>query len=119
MITQIIIISLSVYFIHACFWPNMIFGRIAAWLEARIPDKLTQPLFNCPICMTPWWGAGLYWIAVYTNIPYFTTWHWPTVIAVLFSAAGLNTILLQVNRIANTVNDWYEDHSEHPESYKD
>lgn len=112
MIASIVIIALVVYFIHACFWPTMIFGGIAGWLEARLPEKLTQPLFNCPICMTPWWGAGIYLLLNRLQIAAFADARIQTIVVVLFAAAGLNTILLQVNRIANTINDWYEDQAE-------
>jgi hypothetical protein len=112
MIEQVLIVSFIVYFIHASFWPDQIFGRVAYWLEERLPEKLTMPLFNCPICMTPWWGTLGILIAHHSGVSLFPDVHWLTIMIIVFSAAGLNTVLLQLNRIANVLHDQYEDKKE-------
>lgn len=109
MMEQVLLIAFAVYFIHATFWPEQIFGKLAEWLESWMPEKLTMPLFNCPICMTPWWGTLIYWVCHWLDIALFADVRWPVIILTVFAGAGLNTILLQVNRIANVMNEWYED----------
>lgn len=112
MIENAFIIAMVVYFIHATFWPTQIFGGIALWLEDRMPEKLTMPLFNCPICMTPWWGTLIYLIGGLWDNGHFKDQQLETIILTVFCAAGINTILLQFNRIADVMKDSYEDFNE-------
>lgn len=116
MIQQVIFIALSVYFIHACFWPTMIFGKLAQDADTWMPEWAKKPLYDCPICMTVWWGWALYWFYYYIDVPIFPEYEAQLIIPVLMCAAGMNTILLQLNRIADTLKNWYEDHSEPKDS---
>jgi hypothetical protein len=28
----------------------------------QLLEKISQPLFRCPVCMVPGWGSGVYWL---------------------------------------------------------
>ena len=30
---------------------------------------ISKPIYNCPICMTPWWGTLIYWLFFGLSIP--------------------------------------------------
>ena len=49
--------SIVVQFIYACFWQGMILGRVASWLSTKLPYWVQKPIFDCPICMTPYYSA--------------------------------------------------------------
>jgi len=68
MIHNAIIISLIVLAIHATTWRYMIFNELAHWLRKRLPQWLHKPLFDCPYCMTPYYGALLYLGLHYSHI---------------------------------------------------
>ncbi|RCH55418.1 hypothetical protein DJ568_05865 [Mucilaginibacter hurinus] len=57
-IEQAFIIALIVLFIHACTWKGMIFDGIKKIVEPK--GHLYKPLYGCPICMTPYYGAVIY-----------------------------------------------------------
>ncbi len=112
MIQLSFIIAFCVYFIHACFWPNMIFAKFSETLDGRAPLWLTNPLYGCPICMTPWMGTYLYFMFHLMGTPEFADISLCTIFPVIACAAGINTILLLVNRIADVLKNWYEDQAE-------
>lgn len=58
---DIVFISLAVYAIWYTMQPGEIFEGLAN-LFSKLPAKLHSPLFDCPICMVPWYGSLLYWI---------------------------------------------------------
>ena len=33
---------------------------ITGWLKKHLPEKLWKPVFDCPFCMTPWYGTLIY-----------------------------------------------------------
>lgn len=55
MLYSAFVIAFVVWFIHACTWEGMIFSGIAQRLWT-LPTWLKKPLYDCPICMAPWWG---------------------------------------------------------------
>lgn len=57
MIEHALIISLTVLFWHACFWPGMVFGFIPELIPELLPKQIRKPLYDCVVCMTPWYGT--------------------------------------------------------------
>lgn len=85
MIEKIAVISLFVFGYCCTFWDGMIFEKIGEWLEARLPEWITKPLFGCFICASFWWGSALYWL-VWANSMH----EW---FICVVSAMGLNAVL--------------------------
>lgn len=58
-------------------------------------EKLSQPLFRCPVCMAPYYGSALYWLIPWTRLglPAHDWAAWP-VIAI--GALGLNSIIVRL-----------------------
>lgn len=81
------IIGLIVICIWACFLESMIFGKIR---DIDMPDWLAQPLWNCPICMVPYYGSVVYWLVFKGSI---IEW-----ILVIMVAMGINTIFVKVKK---------------------
>lgn len=95
MIENALIVSLVVIFIHLTFQGDEIFSFIGIWLEKRLPKKLHKPVFDCPICMTPWWGSLVMAAAAVTGIEMFQqidNAHWLFTIAI---AAGISTVYVE------------------------
>lgn len=98
MLINAIILSLVVYFIKASTWHGMIFEKPHLWLEKHLPEKLYKPTVGCPVCMTPWWGFILYMVAHFTDVVGFEDIRFQTIIFTLFTAAGISTVMLMLNK---------------------
>lgn len=88
-VERILIIALTVLFIHITTWK----GMINEWflnLSRPWPEWIRKPLLSCPICMTPWWGALLFLIGAVQFVSILDS------IIVLFAAGGLNAVLIYV-----------------------
>lgn len=57
MLKKAVAFSLVTYFLHVTTWEGHIFHRPANWLREKLPESLQKPLFDCPICMTPYYGT--------------------------------------------------------------
>lgn len=93
MTDTIFIVAFTVLFIHITFWEGMIFESIGKLLKS-LPNYIRKPLYDCPICMTPWWGSVLLLIGQLNNL-----WHihnWFEWIVILFAAAGINAVLIYI-----------------------
>lgn len=66
MIEKGLIIGLIVLSIHYTLQPGEIFGRLGKWLEKHTPSQLHPALFECNVCMAPYYGTALYWL-IYRN----------------------------------------------------
>ncbi len=84
----IFIVALISYGWCSCFWPEMIFEKIGDWLEARLPEIITKPLFSCPICNAFWTGTIMYW-TLFGNDP--VDW-----LIISIGAAGVNAIVVNL-----------------------
>jgi hypothetical protein len=60
MIINALTISLIILFIHACTWDGHIFEFVRTWIDEK--KKISKPVYNCPICMTPYYGTVLWFI---------------------------------------------------------
>ena len=61
MLEAALIIAFIVYFLKATTWKGMIFYELAEKLE-HWPEFIRKPLYECPVCMTPWWGIVIYFL---------------------------------------------------------
>ena len=80
----------------------MIFYEITQKWESW-PEAIRKPLYECPVCMTPWWGVIIYLSGHYTGIPEFAELTIQRVIFTVFTAAGINTVFLILNKIYDTL----------------
>lgn len=67
-LTQAIALSAMVFFIYICYRPHMIFGFLNNFYKKYTPEVIWKPLFDCPWCMSPWYGTLLYWIFFHESI---------------------------------------------------
>lgn len=65
----------------------MIFYFVSEWgIRNKLPEKITFPLYACPICMTPAYGSVIYWIFVGNSVK-----EW---ILVVLAAMGINALFV-------------------------
>lgn len=101
MIGLIFIISFMVLFINVTFWEGMIFEGIGKQLK-KLPEFIQKPLFDCPICMAPWWGSGILLIGQLNKLWHVNNWfEW---IVVVLAAGGVNTVLIYFIEQGKTIN---------------
>lgn len=77
----------------------MIFHDIKEKFEKRLPYIIRMPFFQCPICMTPWWGVVIYLAAHYSGIAEFQELSIARVIFTVLVASGINTVVLLINKM--------------------
>lgn len=109
MITTAIIIAFVVLFLHACTWEGMIFGFVSKKLH-RLPDYIKKPLYDCPICMSPYYGSLIILSSYYFgghDLPSVNDWF-----LILLMAAGINTVLIYIvsasKAISKSLGDDYD-----------
>ncbi len=102
MIETAFIIAFIVYFIKATTWKGMIFYTLSEKLESW-PEAIRKPFYECPVCMTPWWGIIIYLIGHYADMPEFSELTFKRVLFTVFTAAGINSIFLILNKIYDTL----------------
>jgi hypothetical protein len=65
-----VIQSITIFLLVLSIWytmqPGEIFGKLGLWLGVKLPAKLHPPVFECNVCMTPWYGSVIYWV-LYAN----------------------------------------------------
>lgn len=61
-----LIISLIVLFWCSCCWEGMIFEGIKKIINPEW--KIAKPIYQCPICATPWWGSLIYWVFIHVSV---------------------------------------------------
>lgn len=81
----IALLTLSIWYTYQ---EGEIFHSVALFLERNTPSKIHPALFDCNVCMTPWYGSLLYVII------YGVTWQWPIVV---IAAMGINAA---INKLA-------------------
>lgn len=90
MLEQAFIIGFMVFGIYYTMLEGEIF---AAWSNALyniLPGKIHPAIFECPICMVPWYGTVIYWLVWHHNI---NDW-----IVSIITAMGINFILNTIRR---------------------
>lgn len=89
-LTRAIVIALLVLSIWYTFQEGEIFGFVSYYGD-NLPEKLQQPLFACNVCMTPWWGSLIYWLAVWLGLwPAYGIKAWLVTVIV---AMGINAMI--------------------------
>lgn len=91
MISIVFTISLIVIFLHECTRPGMIFSFVASSLD-HLPSYLRKPLYDCPICMIPWWGPSILALGIIGKL-----WYINNVLSffiVIGLASGVNIFLV-------------------------
>ncbi len=88
MIERIFITSLTVFAI----WYSMLEGEVFGWLGKFIhnhtPTWAHSPLYDCPVCMIPYYGTALYWLAWGVN--------WQQWLLTIIPAMGLNVVITRM-----------------------
>lgn len=85
--TIIALLVLSIWYVYQ---EGEIFGRIGTWFNNNLPEKIHQPVFDCNICMCPWYGSLLYWL-IYGL--WLNTATWQEWIVVIVIAMGMNIVI--------------------------
>jgi hypothetical protein len=62
-------ISLCVVFIQYTMRDGEVFGFLGRIFSKHLPELIHNPVFACPVCMTPWYGTGLMFL--YGNFNWF------------------------------------------------
>jgi hypothetical protein len=82
---QIIIVFLLVLSIWYTMQPGEIFGKLGLWLGVKLPANLHPPVFECNVCMTPWYGSVIYWLLFHNDV---ADW-----IVTVIAAMGMQVVL--------------------------
>lgn len=88
MIEQALIISLLVLSVHFTMQEGEIFGSVGKFFEKHLPWQIHSPVFDCNVCMTPWYGSLIYVLI------WGVSWQWPVVV---IAAMGLNILYNRIN----------------------
>lgn len=84
MLSPALIIALIVLSIHYTMQEGEIFSRLGDWFNNNLPEKIHAPVFECNVCMTPWYGSVIYVLIWGVN------WQWPVVV---IAAMGINVAI--------------------------
>lgn len=84
MISAALIIALIVLAIHYTMLDGEIFGKLGNWFAKHLPAKIHPAVFECNVCMTPYYGSVLYVLIYGIN------WQWPVVV---IAAMGINVVI--------------------------
>lgn len=87
-----VIIGLVVLCIHYTYQDGEIFGWFGNWFSHHLPEKIHQPVFECNVCMTPWYGSAVYWITPWERIGLHER-YWLVWAFVILIGMGLNIII--------------------------
>lgn len=89
MIEKVIIISLIVFAIHYTMQHGEIFGFLGDWFNKALPSSIHGPVYDCVVCMAPWYGSIIYWMVWRVRV---IEW-----LIVVIAAMGLNAIINQLS----------------------
>ena len=89
MITHILVISLCVFSIWYTLQPGEIFGWWGNILSRILPAWLHDPAFECPVCMTAWYGSAVYYL-------FFFSGSWQDWVLTVIGAMGLSVVILKL-----------------------
>lgn len=70
MIEHSLMIALIIFAGHSFTWDGQIFCGIRRLIDEE--SKISKPIYNCPICMTPWWGTLIWFL--FFRITYTIDW---------------------------------------------
>lgn len=81
-------IAFCVLFLHSITLDGMIFQFVSKALW-NLPSVIKKPLFDCPVCMVPWWGSLIIVLLCYHNNEWLGWLEWTLV---LMTAGGINVL---------------------------
>lgn len=87
MLEQSILTCFFVFAVWATMLEGMIFGKIREVGDDVLADWVRYPLYECPICMSFWYGSVFYWIFFGESIK-----GW---LVVIFGTMGLAAIIIK------------------------
>jgi hypothetical protein len=61
----------------------------------RLLEKISQPIFDCPVCMLPYYGTILYWIIPWGHLG-LPRHHWVDWLICIIGGLGLNSIIVRI-----------------------
>lgn len=84
LITHAFIIAMIVLSIWYTMQEGEIFGSLGNWFAKHLHPKIHPAVFECNVCMTPWYGSAIYlWF-----VP--ISWDWPVTI---LTAMGMQIVI--------------------------
>ncbi len=89
-IEQGFIVFCIVITIWACMLPNMLLGWIGDYGDKHFPNWLKSIVFDCSICMMPYYGSAAYWIIFGQG--------WMEWVLVILVGMGMATIFVKMKR---------------------
>lgn len=89
MIEKIIIASLFSFAVWYTMQEGEIFGKLGDWFSDHLPPALHNPVFDCPVCMSFWYGSISYWILFHRFVI--------EGLAVAICAVGLSYIITKIH----------------------
>lgn len=88
MLVAALIIALIVLSIHYTMLDGEIFGKLGNWFAKHLPEKIHPSVFECNVCMTPWYGTPLYLLLFQKgDAP------WWYIFPTLLVAMGINVVI--------------------------
>lgn len=88
--------ALIIFAFVLCIWYTMqegeIFSIVGDLFSRRVPAKIHPAVFECNVCMTPWYGSALYWLVPWhlLALPEAELVRWPIVV---FSAMAMQIVI--------------------------
>lgn len=64
------------------FQPGEIFGKIGEWMDAKFPEWIKKPLYDCAYCQGSIHGTWIFWAFMYDQF------NWPYWILYCFCLTG-------------------------------
>jgi hypothetical protein len=110
MMEHSLIIALIILAGHSFTWDGQIFCGIRRFIKED--TNLSKPIYNCPICMTPWWGTLIWFIFFRTHyqvdldnsFAYTTIEGWHEWFLTIGAATGLSVISVILIHVKDYVN---------------
>lgn len=92
MLEHALIIALLVLSVWYTLQEGEIFGKLGEFFSKHTPSFMHQPLYECNVCATPWYGSALYWLFPWQQLGFGEARliEWPIVVLV---AMGINAAL--------------------------
>lgn len=84
MLSHSLIIALLVLSIHYTMLEGEMFSALGRFFERTLPAAIHPSIFECNVCMTPWYGSIIYVLIYGVN------WQWPVVV---ITAMGFNIVI--------------------------
>lgn len=104
MLDIIIILSLITFALWWCFQVGEIFGIVHKW-GRKLPEKIQKPLYDCAVCMHPWWGTVSYWLIFGDSFKE----DWQVWLVSIIAGIGFNAVMIKL---------WPPDYVEFPDEGK-